>query len=330
MRGLGQADRTHLLRGAGLSQTGRTHLLRGAGLSQTGRTHLLRRLGLSQAERSSPFPISIISNQRIVLPDIPAHSPEMLLISNRRIPILALPECPLPRLPRCKFPRNKPLEISHDLSQFLSLERHQQRMQMIWHDNKGIKRISTAIIMPQCRLNNLASVRFSKNTRSVTGIEPFLHCTLKAFRILPRTHLIPRLRMLFKPNATIFLKRSKLVHRQRITKAECHKDGNTRLLPMRQISAPGLNRGKAGKKSGRLQRAVWDRPRPLCVRWQYAVWDRPHPLCADHRGVGLSQADIAHSLFFHHLHWFASEPGLRLSLPETRQTKPKHHNQHSR
>ena len=173
-----------------------------------------RGLGLSQTERSSLFPISIICNQRIVLPDIPAHSLEMLFISNRRILILALPKCPLPRLPRCKFPRNKPLEIRHDLSQRLSLKRHQQRMQMIWHDNKGIKRIPTAVIMPQRRLNNLACVLFPENTRTITGIEPFLHCTLKTFRIFPRVHLIPRLRMLFKPNATIFLKRSKLVHRQ--------------------------------------------------------------------------------------------------------------------
>ena len=190
-------------------------------------------------------------------------------------------------------------------------------MQMIWHDDKGVKRISNAVIMPQRRLNNLASVLFSENTRSVTGIKPFLHCALKAFRIFPRIHLIPRLRMLFKPNATIFLKRSKFVHRQRIAKAKCHKDGNTRLLPMRQIPAPDLNRGKTGKESGRLQRAVWDRPRPL------RTYSRGLGLSqADRtnlRSVGLSQTDKTHSLFFLHLHCFVR--GLRLlpSPPESAQ-----------
>ena len=237
----------------------------------------------------------------------------MLFISNRRIPILALPECPLPRLPRCKFPRDKPLEIRHDLSQLLSLKRHQQRMQMIWHDDKGVKRISNAIIMPQRRLDDLACIRFPENTRPITGIEPFLLCALKAFRIFPRIRLIPGLRMLFKPNATIILKRPKFVHRQRIAEAKCHKDGDTRLLPMRQISAPDLNRGKAGKKSGRLQRAVWDRPRPLRAHRGVGLSqaDRTHLL----RGVGLSQADIARSLFSLHLHWFANGFGLRLRCP---------------
>ena len=51
--------------------------------------------------------------------------------------------------------------------------------------------------MPQRRLYDLACVRFSENTRPVTGIEPFLHCALKALRIFPRIHLIPWLRMLF-------------------------------------------------------------------------------------------------------------------------------------
>ena len=266
----------------------------------------------------------------------------MLFISNRRIPILALPECPLPRLPRCKFPRDKPLEIRHDLSQLLSLKRHQQRMQMIWHDDKGIKRISNAIIMPQRRLDDLACIRFPENTRPITGIEPFLHCALKAFRILPRIRLIPGLRMLFKPNATIILKRPKFVHRQRIAEAKCHKDGDTRLLPMWKSSAPNLNRGKAGKKSRRRQHAVWDRPRPL----------RAHPggvglsqtdktltpigvglsqtdRTLTPRGVGLSQADIARSLFSLHLHWFANGFGLRLSPQENANRNPKHHNQHN-
>ena len=79
---------------------------------------------------------------------------------------------------------------------------------------------------------------------------------------------------------------------------------------MRQISAPDLNRSEAGKKSGRLQRAVWDRPRPLRAHWQHAVWDRPHPLCAGLRGVGLSQTDRALTTFFRILHKFAN--GLQL------------------
>ena len=144
--------------------------------------------------------------------------------------------------------------------------------------------------MSQRRLNDLTCVHFSENARTVTSIEPLLHCTLKAFRIFPRIHLIPRLRMLFKPNATIFLKRSKFVHRQRIAKAECHKDSNTRLLPMRQISAPDFNQSKTGKKSGRRQHAVWDRPRPLCDYSRgvgLSQADRPRVP----RGIGLSQAD---------------------------------------
>ena len=130
--------------------------------------------------------------------------------------------------------------IAHNSSTLLAICHLHQHMDMVRHDHIRIQRVFQSIIKMQHLFHLPANGRMPQPTGSATRLQKRIHPIFKTL-IISRFHMFtPWLRMQLHEPLPLVLQDCQLYRRQRIVQTECYKLYFPVLMPMGEMTTPGL------------------------------------------------------------------------------------------
>ena len=130
--------------------------------------------------------------------------------------------------------------IAHNSSTLLAICHLHQHMDMVRHDHIRIQRVFQSIIKMQHLFHLPANGRMPQPTGSATRLQKRIHPIFKTL-IISRFHMFtPWLRMQLHEPLPLVLQDRQLYRRQRIVQTECYKLYFPVLMPMGEMTTPGL------------------------------------------------------------------------------------------
>jgi hypothetical protein len=129
-------------------------------------------------------------------------------------------------------------------------KRTKQNVHVIWHHHKQGQLVTLSVKVSQ-RIHNDHGIRLIlQDAGPAPLIQPLINSLGKSIMILTLRFVIPRLRVIRKPDRTFLLPPIQLRFRQRITKAPCYERPSLTLLPMGEVVLGDIDLGPWIKKGG--------------------------------------------------------------------------------